>query len=143
VYEERIFDEEDVQDKQSKLMYANTENQTSQYNREYHGDSKGRGRGGCSYYKGRGRGRFNGGRDTSKIMYYRCDKLGHYASDCPDRLLKLQETQENEKDDTQTADELMVHEVVYLNEKNCIPSNYETNTGEDVFGISITELVTT
>lgn len=25
----------------------------------------------------------------------------------------------------------MMHEVVYLNEKNCIPSKYEKNTGED------------
>ncbi|XP_023644074.1 uncharacterized protein LOC111832057 [Capsella rubella] len=33
--------------------------------------------------------------------------------------------------DTQDADELLMHEVVYLNEKNCIPSKYETNTGEE------------
>lgn len=29
--------------------------------------------------------------------------------------------------DTQDADELMIHDVVYLNEKNCIPDKYETN----------------
>ncbi|KAG7537923.1 Zinc finger CCHC-type [Arabidopsis suecica] len=133
VYEERVFEEEDSQEEQSKLMYANTENQSYQANRDYNGDFRGRGRGGRFYSRGRGRGRFNGGRDLSKVTCYRCDKMGHFASNCPDRILKLQEAEENENenDDTQGADELMVHEVVYLNEKNCIPSNYETNTGEE------------
>ncbi|KAL1215283.1 Retrovirus-related Pol polyprotein from transposon TNT 1-94 [Cardamine amara subsp. amara] len=80
---------------------------------------------------GRGRGQFYGIRDTSRVTFYRCDKICHFASNCPDRLLKLQETQETENNDTQDADELMMHEVVYLNEKNCIPNKYETNTGEE------------
>lgn len=29
------------------------------------------------------------------------------------------------------ADELMMHEVVYLNKENVIPSKYEANTGEE------------
>jgi len=45
--------------------------------------------------------------------------------------LKLQETQENEASDTQDADDLMIHEVVYLNEKNCNPEKYESNTDAD------------
>lgn len=43
-------------------------------------------------------------------------------------MLKLHEAHETEESDTQDADELMMHEVVYLNEKNCIPYKYETNT---------------
>ncbi|KAG7568081.1 Zinc finger CCHC-type [Arabidopsis thaliana x Arabidopsis arenosa] len=117
VYEERVFEEEDSQEEQSKLMYANTENQSYQENRDYNGDFRGRGRGGRFNNRGRGRGRFNGGRDLSKVTCYRCDKIGHFSSNCPDRLLRLQEAQENENDDTLGADELMVHEVVYLNEK--------------------------
>ena len=124
-YEERVQEEEESQEDQSKLMYSNTEQQT---NRDYHEEYKGsRGRGG-RFNRGRGRGR--GGRDTSRIMCFRCDKMGHYASTCPDRLLKLHEAQEPDKDSTQDADELMLNEVVYLNKEKVMPSKYESN-GED------------
>ena len=54
-YEERISEEEeDHQDDQSKLMYANMETQS---NPNYHGEYIGRGRGGRYNSRGRGRGR--------------------------------------------------------------------------------------
>lgn len=50
---------------------------------------------------------------------------------CPDRLLKLQEVQETDKDEMQEANELMIHETVYLNEGKIVPSNYEVSNKED------------
>ena len=58
---------------------------------------------------------------------YRCDKLGYYATDCSGRLLKLQEAQETKEEDTHEADELMLHEVVFLNEEKVKPNTFETN----------------
>ena len=46
-------------------------------------------------------------------------------SECPDRLLKLQETCETKEDDTHVADRLLMHEVVYLNEKHVLPKEFE------------------
>ena len=105
-------------------MYANMETQS---NRDYHGDYRGRGRGGRYNNRGRGRGRsywenressrsYWENRDASKVTCFRCDKVGHFAANCPDRLLKLQETQETKEEDTEAADALMMHEIVYLNE---------------------------
>ncbi|CAA7026208.1 unnamed protein product [Microthlaspi erraticum] len=140
--EERILDEEESQEEQSKLMYVNLETHVSFQNRDFRGDSRGRGRGG-RFMRGRGRGgRFmrgrgrgpNGGRDISKITCFWCDKLGHFASQCPDRLLKLQETHETNENDTEDVDKLITHEVVYLNEKHCVPNKFKTNiNGEMVW----------
>ncbi|KAG7599586.1 Reverse transcriptase RNA-dependent DNA polymerase [Arabidopsis suecica] len=104
-----------------------------------YGGGRGRGQGGRYSQTWRGRGRLsgpqNGGkgqeRDRSKVICYRCDKVGHFASNCPNRLLKLQEAQEQKDDETHEAEELMMHEVVYLNEKNVKPSNFETQNDEN------------
>ena len=40
--------------------------------------------------------------------------------------LKLQEAKEHDNTETQEADELMMHEVVFLNEKNVVPEKVET-----------------
>ena len=133
-YEERIGEDEDEQQEedQGKLMYANMETQQEGY-----GGSRGRGRRGRSNWRGRGRGRsgvYRYGssrqerRDASHITCYCCDKLGHFFADCPDILLKLQETVEKKEDYTQEADNLMMHEVVYLNEEKVKLSTFEADS---------------
>lgn len=128
-YEERVAEEEEVPEEHGKLMYANSDTQSNRGG--FNGDNRYRGRGGRYQNRGRGRGRYYTPRDASRVTCYRCDKLGHYVMDCPDLKLKLQEAQEVEKDDTQEADELMLHEVVYLNEEKALPSKYEVGNDED------------
>lgn len=50
-YEEHIFEEEEPQEDQRKLMYGNMESQTDQSNRDFNGDFRNRGRGGHFYYR--------------------------------------------------------------------------------------------
>lgn len=122
-YEERVSEEEEPGEEQSKLMYANTD---QQYVRN--GNNRGRGRGGRFQNRGRGRGRFGTARDATGITCYQCDKLGHYASDCPDRLLKLiQDAQETKEEDTHEAEELMLNEIVFLNEEKVKLDTFETS----------------
>lgn len=140
-YEERVCDDEETQEEPSKLMFTNMESQSQPTwtNHNFQRGGRGRGRGGRFYAQGgRGRGQqqnysYRQGRNLSRVVCYRCDKTGHFAQDCPDRLLKLQETQEDKETDTQEADELMMHEVVFLNEKNVVPSNYETSAEDDMW----------
>ncbi|XP_048627630.1 uncharacterized protein LOC125596578 [Brassica napus] len=132
-FEERVALDDDETQESQKLMYANSDSHSTS-NQEIQGTYRGRGHGGRYYNMGRRRGRY-GGRgygetDLSKITCFRCDKTGHYASTCPDRLLKLQEATESKEkeDDTTEAEELMVNEVVYLNEKNVLPQKFESNS---------------
>ena len=128
-----MSEEVEAEEEQGKLMYTNAEGQGSQSNRsynrratnyneqqtrDYNREYRGRGRGGRFYNQGRGRGR---NFDYSRIMCYRCDKNGHFAADCPDRLLKLQEAHETYNTETQDAEELMMLETVFLNEKHVVP----------------------
>ena len=101
-FEERVALEDDEPQDNQKLMYANSDSR-SVSNHDSNGSYCSRGRGGRYYNRGRGRGRYSGRYndryndryygeiDLSKITCFRCDKNGHYASTCPDRLLKLQE----------------------------------------------------
>ena len=123
-YEERVAEDEETSEEQRKFMYANSEQQST---RSYNGNNRGRGRGGRYYGRGRGRGRYGYVRDASRVTCYRCDKLGHYVTDCPDRLLKLQESHETKEEDTHEADELMLHEVVFLNEEKVNPNIFKTD----------------
>ena len=84
-----------------------------------------------NYNGGGGRGE---NRDASHITCYRCDKLGHFVAQCPELLLKLQEAQEVDNAETQEADELMMHEIVFLNVKKVLPEKYESNSrGENIW----------
>ena len=138
-YEERINAEEETLEEHSKLMYASSDQQygrsSNGENRGNNTDGRGRGRGGRFNNRGgRGRGRYvYQVRDTANITCYRCDKLRHYASDCPDRLLKLQIAQETKEEDTALADELMLNEVVFLNEERVKPEVFRENLNNNVW----------
>ena len=67
-------------------------------------------------------------KDLSKIICYRCDKSGHYASKCPDRIQKFQESNFAEQDEDDEA--VFFHETVFLNEEKVIPSQYNSQEND-------------
>ena len=133
-YEERILD--DDQDTQGKLLYSDS------YQQNNGARGRGRGRGGRGY-RGRGRGRGNSQdttnnqtqsqekekKDGSKIVCFRCDKNGQFASVCPERLQKIQESNKVETEEADPA--LYKHEFVFLNKENLVPKKYEIKQGEE------------
>ncbi|XP_048630262.1 uncharacterized protein LOC106412469 [Brassica napus] len=104
-YEERVTEEEETQEDQGKLMYTNTDSQTS---RENYDD-------------------YRGTEDEEEEL----------TEDGVVEGMELQEAQEQDKDDTQHADELMMHEVVYLNEDKVVPSKFETHDDQENMWIDI------
>lgn len=144
-YEKRKGEaENEQQDKHGKLEYANTD--TQQNHRENYGSSRGRGQEGLSSLRGRDRrrsGTYQYGsnkqgrdkkRDTSHCQCYRCDKIRYYASDCHYILLKFQEAIEKEDEETQEADKLNMHKVVYLNIQKVKPSSFGTGASINMRG---------
>lgn len=106
-YEEMIC----YEDKQVSRKTYEANMDSSPYQESYN-SGRGRNQGGRFLNRGRGHGRYGSqqnssyrqGKDKSKMVCYRCDKIGHYTFNCPSRLLKLQETHENDDANTQEAD---------------------------------------
>ncbi|CAA7021060.1 unnamed protein product [Microthlaspi erraticum] len=80
-----------------------------------------------------------GGATQDKLLYAKSDergdtsssegKEGHYASKCPTRKPKIEEANKVETEEADSA--LYMHEIVFLNEENLIPKNYEIQRGEE------------
>ena len=86
-YEERLKGTEKVEDTQGGLMFASQEKThgckhcgCGSSNRDDFGRGRGRGRG-----PGRGRDGSERFRDKSHVKCYKCDELGHYSYECPNR----------------------------------------------------------
>ncbi|XP_013589050.1 PREDICTED: uncharacterized protein LOC106297332 [Brassica oleracea var. oleracea] len=132
-FEERVKDETQDED-QSKLMFVKNDTQGRGSHNNSRGRSRGRGHGG----RGRGRGRSNssdghnkGGeasdktkKDYSKVKFWRCDKMGHFMSHCPTRP-----REEANLTETQEADALYIHEVVFLNEERVFAKRFDECDG--------------
>ncbi|XP_052619749.1 uncharacterized protein LOC128126064 [Lactuca sativa] len=160
-YEERIKGEDKVIETQNKLLYSKTEssnrNTDSSRGRGRGSNNRGRGRGGG---RGGGRGRGNTQnhghsksskncedqkqkgkqreqRALSNIQCYRCDKYGHFASRCPDRIknheANLNQTHEGNTNHEEGTFFMMntIQETVFLNEDKYIPPKVEANADED------------
>ncbi|XP_076903532.1 uncharacterized protein LOC143558609 [Bidens hawaiensis] len=145
-FEERIKDEDDLTENQSKLMFNNYD--TGAKSRSYE-SNRGRGRGGL---RGRGRGKELGNgrgsnnpaqnrtdegssskpkKDRSQVKRFRCDEYGHFASACPERrrakreanLVKTEELDPN-------LYMARIEDTVFLDEKKVIPSQFESETAD-------------
>nr|ABW74585.1 pol polyprotein [Boechera divaricarpa] len=140
-YEERVLDDEKQDETQGKLLFTESNGYQGSYDSSR---GRGRGRGARGRGRGRGQGRFNSHdgttnqwrqnqnkekKDRSKLICFRCEKAGHFASSCPE---KPQKNQEVNKVETQEADAaLYLHEIVFLNEEKIIPKAYETKNEEE------------
>ncbi|XP_076894174.1 uncharacterized protein LOC143546377 [Bidens hawaiensis] len=136
-YEEQIREEEIQGGDQGKLLFSKYD---SSSHRSFESNG-GRGRGGRGHFNDQyrtpsteqgssSRGKTKVKKDRSKILCYRCDKFGHFASGCPDRVQKGQEANQTEARGN-FDDAAYMHQVVFLNEQNLIPKKYETERVED------------
>ncbi|XP_013594820.1 PREDICTED: uncharacterized protein LOC106302980 [Brassica oleracea var. oleracea] len=130
-FEERIKEENQDED-QSKLMFVKNDAQGC----GSHSNSRGRCRGIGYGGRGRGRGRSNGSvghnkggeasdktkKDYSKVGCWQCDKMS--TSQCPTRP-----REEANLTETQEADVLYMHEVVFLNEERVFPKRFDECDG--------------
>ncbi|KAJ0432427.1 putative RNA-directed DNA polymerase [Helianthus annuus] len=156
-FEDRIKGIESLAENQGNLMFANGESSSKSKSYE---NTRGRGRGGSSY-RGRrqdrddedqdgsqsrdgqdhgskqtGQRRTNdrqkGRKDRSQVQCYRCDKFGHFASGCPDRMKKKDEANLAKNDDFDPSLFMMRcdQETVFLNEEWVNPKRFETEPME-------------
>lgn len=69
-------------------------------------------------------------KDKSEIQCFRCDKMGHYASECPERK-KTDEANLAETENLEPKLFMMKSETVYLNEEKVIPTKFESKDMEE------------
>ena len=131
-FEERIKEETQEED-HSKPMFGKDDKK----NRGSHNNSRGRGI--CRGYDGRrrGRGRSNGSdghkkggealdkttKDYFKVKCWRCHKMGYFVSHCPTTKRR------NKSNETQEADALYMHNVVFLNKQRVLPKRFDECDG--------------
>ncbi|KAD4584327.1 hypothetical protein E3N88_21928 [Mikania micrantha] len=142
-FEDRVKSIEGEPDNTGKLMFnklsSTSKGEPSGLRGKSNGQTssrgRGRGRGGARVQQDRlktvvGRNQGNeksgGKKDKSQVQCFRCDKLGHYASVCPDRMGRRQEVNYAEATDHQEPDILMKIEQVFLNEEKISLKNYES-----------------
>ncbi|KAJ9551622.1 hypothetical protein OSB04_015667 [Centaurea solstitialis] len=143
-YEERIRDDDSTNDQGKLLLHKITNTaRNSDSGRGGGRSGRGRGRGGGRQFQNQNRASSSSNdetdtksktkKDRSKIQCYRCDKFGHFASQCPDRKARIEETHiaEIEDQDPQLFMVKSLYETVFLNEEKVIPNRYETGKDEN------------
>ncbi|XP_022007580.1 uncharacterized protein LOC110906812 [Helianthus annuus] len=70
-------------------------------------------------------------KDRSKILCFRCNKYGYFASGCLKQKQKQEASYLNETKEDDLA--LFTHEMVFLNEENLIPKRYENESNCNVW----------
>ncbi|XP_076890725.1 uncharacterized protein LOC143541891 [Bidens hawaiensis] len=76
--------------------------------------------------------RQRGRKDRSQVQCYRCDEFGHFATMCPERMKKKEESNLNKVDDIDPSLFMIKGDkkTVLLNEENVISKRFETEPME-------------